>query len=148
MTIMELYKALDGLLADPRFSGREKIAVRRGVFFIETENGETLEIESKSFFDKQDAQNIQDGLKIVTFEGISKVRAWEKGPKKRIYFEAVGVRPSLHKSGKVFVELVNGEWTPNLRYPIMTQFAEELNQSGIKDPEKIRELYEDYLNQY
>jgi len=144
---MELYKALDRLLENSEFTGREKIAVRRGVFYIETENGETKEINAKFLLDKKEEKEVSFAGNI-SFEGISKVRAWEKGPKKRIYFEAVGVRPSLHKSGKVFVELVNGNWISNLKYPIMMQFAEELNQAGIREPEKIRELYENYLNQY
>jgi hypothetical protein len=115
------------------------------VVFLRVENpitgGKTITIDMGDI--EQDAQeNVS-----INFDGISAVKAWERGPKKRIYFRAVGVPESAHRSGKVFLELVNGEWMPNMRYKLMQELANQLNSAGIDEPEKVQELYERYLEE-
>jgi len=144
MTILELLKASNKLME--RFSGNEKIAFRQNVFYIDTGKEEPEEISLEELL-YQEENNGNSNIQI-DFDGISKVKAWEGAGKKRIYFQCVGVKPSLHQKGQVFLELVRGEWIPNLRYKLMQEFANQLNSIGIQDPEKIQELYEEYIQQY
>ena len=81
----------------------------------------------------------------IIWDGISRVRAWEGAGKKRLYFNVVGVSESLHKRGKVFVELVMGRWIPNMKYNLMVNFANQLNELEIEDAELVQEMYQHYL---
>jgi hypothetical protein len=81
----------------------------------------------------------------IVWDGISRIRAWEGAGKKRIYFNVIGVSDSLHKRGKVFLELVMGRWVPNMKYNLMVNFANQLNELEIEDAEFVQELYQQYL---
>jgi len=84
----------------------------------------------------------------INWDGISAVRAWSRGPKERVYFRCVGIPDSAHKAGKVFIEKVSGQWIPNMRYPLMTGLADQLNSVGLFDIEDIERKYEDYMSSY
>jgi len=84
----------------------------------------------------------------IVWDGLSRVRAWEGSGKKRLYFNVVGVSDSLHKRGKVFLELVMGKWIPNMKYNLMVNFANQLNELEIDDAEIVQELYQQYLEMY
>lgn len=81
----------------------------------------------------------------IIWDGISAVRAWTKGGKQRVYFRAVGVPESAHRSGRVFLELVNGYWMPNMRYQLMVGLANQLNEAKLFDAEKVEEAYRDFV---
>jgi len=84
----------------------------------------------------------------ITWDGISRVRAWSGGGKERIYFNVIGVSESLHKRGKIFLELVLGSWVPNMKYGLMTNFANQLNSLEIFDAEKVEDLYQEWVEQF
>jgi len=84
----------------------------------------------------------------IVWDGISRVRVWEGAGKKRLYFTVVGVSDSLHKRGKVFLELVMGKWIPNMKYSLMVSFANQLNELELDDAEMVQELYHQYLDMY
>ena len=84
----------------------------------------------------------------ITWDGISRVKAWSGGGKERIYFNVIGVSESLHKRGKIFLELVLGSWTPNMKYNLMTNFANQLNSLEIFDAEKVEDLYQSWIEQF
>jgi len=48
-------------------------------------------------------------------------------------------------SGKVFLELINGEWVPNMRYKLMVEFANQLNDAHIFDPQEVEDKYKEFL---
>jgi len=84
----------------------------------------------------------------ITWDGISRVRAWSGGGKERIYFNVIGVSESLHKRGKIFLELVLGSWTPNMKYALMTNFANQLNSLEIFDAQRVEDLYQSWSEQF
>ena len=84
----------------------------------------------------------------IVWDGLSRVRAWEGAGKRRLYFTVVGVSDSLHKRGKVFLELIMGKWVPNMKYSLMVNFANQLNELEIDDAELVQELYHQYLDMY
>jgi hypothetical protein len=84
----------------------------------------------------------------ITWDGISRVRAWSGGGKERIYFNVIGVSESLHKRGKIFLELVLGNWTPNMKYALMTNFANQLNNLEIFDAKRVEDLYQSWSEQF
>ncbi len=81
----------------------------------------------------------------INFEGISKVRAWIKGQKQRLYFSAVGIPYSAEAKGRVFLELVDGYWMPNMKYKLMLSLANQLNENNLFDAEYIEKLYKQTL---
>ena len=83
----------------------------------------------------------------INWDGISAVRAWNKGKKQRVYFRAVGVPDSAHKQGKVFLEMVNGYWMPNMRYQLMQSLANQLNDAKIFSAEEVEEKYREYIEE-
>jgi len=84
----------------------------------------------------------------ISWDGLSRVRAWNGGGKERIYFNVIGVSESLHKRGKIFLELVLGNWTPNMKYNLMTNFANQLNLLELFDGEKVEDLYQSWVEQF
>ena len=84
----------------------------------------------------------------IVWDGISRVRAWSGGGKERIYFNVIGVSESLHKRGKIFLELVLGSWRANMKYGLMSNFANQLNSLEIFDAEKVEELYQSWVEQF
>jgi hypothetical protein len=84
----------------------------------------------------------------IVWDGISRVRAWSGGGKERIYFNVIGVSESLHKRGKIFLELVLGSWVPNMKYSLMSNFANQLNSLEIFDAEKVEDLYQQWTEQF
>ena len=84
----------------------------------------------------------------IIWDGISRVRAWYGGGKERIYFNVIGVSESLHKRGKIFLELVLGSWTPNMKYALMSNFANQLNELELFDAEKVQDLYQSWTEQF
>ena len=140
MTILELFQVSNKLME--KYSGNEQVDFRNNIFYIDIGN-DVIEITSEQLLEKKSNNNIQ-----LDFGGISKVKAWEGGGKKRLYFQCVGVKPSLHQKGQVFIELIRNEWIPNLRYKLIQEFANQLNNLNITDPDKVQQLYEEYIQQY
>jgi len=89
--------------------------------------------------------NVEVGEVNINWDGISAVRAWNKGGKQRIYFRVVGIPDGAHKSGKVFLELVNGSWMPNMRYPLMAGLAMQLDDIKMFSADDVADAYQDYL---
>ena len=98
----------------------------------------------KTYYSPEEILNLKSEAEI-NWDGISKVRAWNKGGKKRVYFQCVGIPENAHRSGKVFIELINGEWMPNMRYKLMTSLANQLNTLNIFSPEEVEEKYHQFL---
>jgi len=96
-------------------------------------------------FDPYDVLEMESDAQIV-WDGISAVRAWVKGKKERIYFRCVGVPESAHRNGKVFLEKIHGQWAPNMRYQLMVDFANQLNEARLLDAEEVQAKYEEYIS--
>ena len=50
--------------------------------------------------------------------------------------------------GKVFLELVNGSWMPNMRYGLMVNLANQLDEAKIFDADIVAEKYQDYIDSF
>ncbi len=101
----------------------------------------------RKLYDVEDVLEHFDNDAQIDWAGISKVKAWEKAGKKRIYFHCVGVPESAHARGKVFLELVGDKWVPNMRYQLMQKFADQLNQNNLYDPKMVEEKYKQFLQE-
>jgi len=112
--------------------------------WLDDENIMVVVDGKKHLYDPDDVLELTHDSQI-NWEGISKVKAWTKAGKKRIYFKCVGVPEGAHRNGKVFLELINGEWVPNMRYKLMVEFANQLNDAHIFDPQEVENKYKEFL---
>lgn len=113
--------------------------------WLDDENVMVLSNGEKKRYSTDEVMDIKNEAEI-NWDGISSVRAWSKGGKQRLYFRAVGIPDGAHKSGKVFLELVNGNWMPNMKYNLMTSLAYQLNEMNLFDAEEIADKYRDFLD--
>jgi len=135
MQLKKLYKIAESLLA--HFPPDAEV-------WLDDENVMVVVNDEKHMYFPDDVLSMETDSQI-NWDGISKVRAWTKAGKKRIYFKCVGVPEGAHRSGKVFLELINGEWIPNMRYRLMVEFARQLNDAHIFDPQEVEDKYKEFL---
>jgi len=151
--VVVFYESLSGELREIEVSINELLEDYESISLREEDGGDDNPLGGS--VNNKKMQEVIDNAppKEVTYEdivwdGISRVRAWEGAGKKRLYFTVVGVSDSLHKRGKVFLELVMGKWIPNMKYGLMVNFANQLNELELDDAEIVQELYHQYLDMY
>ena len=115
--------------------------------WLDDENVMIMNNGEKKHFSPDDIFELENDVQI-NWDGISKVRAWNKAGKQRVYFTCVGVPDSAHRSGKVFIELVNGSWMPNMRYQLMVSLSNQLDEAGIFDAEEVEDKYKEFLDSF
>jgi len=138
MQLKQMFKIVEALLS--KFPPDAEV-------WIDDENIAVFSEGEKHFFDPEDVFSIENDAEI-NWDGISAVRAWKKGGKQRIYFKAVGIPEGAHRSGKVFLELVNGSWMPNMRYGLMVNLANQLDEAKIFDADVVAEKYQEYIDSF
>ena len=112
--------------------------------WLDDENIMVLENGVKIKYSIDELLNLNKSVNI-NWDGISKVRAWIKGQKQRLYFSAVGIPYGVQAKGRVFLELVDGYWMPNMKYKLMQNLANQLNENNLFDAEYIEDLYKETL---
>ncbi len=135
MELKKLYQIADALL---------KHYPPDAEVWLDDENVMVAVNGKREHFDPDDVLMMENDAQIV-WDGISAVRAWNKAGKQRIYFRCVGVPESAHRSGKVFLELVNGSWMPNMRYQLMVSLANQLDEAGLFSAEEVEDKYRDFV---
>jgi hypothetical protein len=153
VTVEELNKLSSKLLKS--FNSDDIVEIEGDTAVVYHENPVTgaskVEIDIYSLVDDEDVEDntgIDQKPDSICWDGISKVRAWSGAGKQRIYMNVVGVPASAHAKGRVFLELIHGEWVPNMKYRLMQELANSLNAVNIKDAEKVQQLYQEYIQNY
>lgn len=153
MTVEELNKLSSKLLKS--FNKDDIVEIEGDIAIVYHDNPVTgaskINIDIYSLIDGEEIENddvANQKPDSICWDGISKVRAWNGAGKHRIYMNVVGVPASAHAKGRVFLELIHGEWVPNMKYKLMQEFASSLNAIGIKDAEKVQQLYQEYVQNY
>jgi len=146
MTVKELFTASEKILKS--FEHDDVIEICGDVAIVYHDNPITgarkIEINLMSLVEEIDMDEESDNINIV-WDGISKVKAWNGAGKQRVYFNAVGIPASAHAKGRVFLELIKGEWVPNMKYKLMQDLANQLNNAGIKEAEEVQRLYQEFI---
>lgn len=139
MILKQMYKIIEKLL---------KIYPPDAEVWLDDENVMVLNSNGeKKRFDPDEVLMLENDAQI-NWDGISKVRAWNKAGKERLYFNCVGIPEGMHRSGKVFIELVNGSWMPNMKYQLMVSLANQLDSAGIFNAEDVEDKYKEFLDSF
>ena len=135
MTLKKMYQVVNSLLK--KYPPDTEV-------WLDDENVMVVANGKREHFNPDDVLMMENDAQIV-WDGISAVRAWNKAGKQRIYFRCVGVPEGAHRSGKVFLELVNGSWMPNMRYQLMVSLASQLDEAGLFSAEEVADKYRDFV---